>query len=162
MWLLGSGTTAAEIAARQLLGYCYGHFLNPDGSRTSLDMFRSAAAGAPRMLAVRVFVAATVSAAEAQAADYLLWRSRKDLGADEPLPPAGEADRHHWTAAERTRATRNSRAIVVGDPRQVRETITTMAAIHDVDEVMINMLLPEIGERVSAYRLLADAFNLRQ
>lgn len=162
IWLLGTGTTTAELATRQRLGFCFGHFLSPSGSHDTLERLRSTNGGAPRTLAVRVFVAATAATAEAQAADYLLWRSRKDLGADEPLPPAGAADRHRWSAAERTRANRNSRAIVVGDPRRVRDTLVAMAAEHHVDEVVVNTLLPTIEERHAAYQLLSHAFGLRR
>ncbi|RZU53773.1 luciferase family oxidoreductase group 1 [Krasilnikovia cinnamomea] len=161
VWLLGSGTTAAELAGQHGIGYCAGHFLNPAASGPALAGVRAVSSAAPLILAVRVFVAATSERAQAQAADYLLWRSRKDLGAQEPLPRSGHAAQHRWSAAECERAAQNRRAIVVGDPSEVRTQLTALAARHGVEEIMVNTLLPDLGERVRTYELLAAAFDLR-
>ncbi|GAB1691080.1 MsnO8 family LLM class oxidoreductase [Krasilnikovia sp. M28-CT-15] len=161
LWLLGSGTTAAELAGQHRIGYCAGHFLNPGASGPALAGVRAVNSAAPLILAVRVFVAMTTDRAQAQAADYLLWRSRKDLGAQEPLPRSGQAAQHRWSAAECARAEQNRRAIVVGDPNEVCSQLTGLADRFGVDEIMVNTLLPELAERMQTYELLAAAFRLR-
>jgi alkanesulfonate monooxygenase SsuD/methylene tetrahydromethanopterin reductase-like flavin-dependent oxidoreductase (luciferase family) len=156
LWLLGSGTTAAELAGAHDIGYCFGHFLSPGAAGPALAAYTARASRRPA-LAVRVFVSPDAHRAEELAADYLLWRARKDLGADEPLPPGGAAGRHAWTAAERARAHHAAQAIIVGGPAAVLARITGLAAESGVDEVVVNTLAPEVGDRIRAYELLAEA-----
>jgi alkanesulfonate monooxygenase SsuD/methylene tetrahydromethanopterin reductase-like flavin-dependent oxidoreductase (luciferase family) len=116
MWLLGTSAGSAELAAAAGLHYCFGHFLNPGAATTALHHFQQRKTSTPPILALRVFVASTNAAAQAQAADYLLWRSRKDLGANEPLPPPAAAATHQWTAQEHGRRDANRHAILAGNP----------------------------------------------
>lgn len=161
VWLLGSGTRSGKLAADRSLRFCFGHFLNPAQTAPALSEFHRQGNHGRAALAVRVFVAETTSAAQAQARSYLLWRSRKDLGADEPLPSPTDAARHRWTPAERIHAAANQAAIVVGDPVEAYDQLTALAKLHEVDEIVVNTLAHNPDDRILAYRLLAEAFASR-
>ncbi|MEV7628771.1 MsnO8 family LLM class oxidoreductase [Actinoplanes sp. NPDC089786] len=156
LWLLGSGTVAAELAGEQGIDYCFGHFLSPAAAGPALAAYTARSVRRPT-LAVRVFVSPNGRRAGVLAADYLLWRARKDLGANEPLPCEGEADRHPWTAAERIHAAHDAGAIVVGDPAEVGVRLTELAAAHGVEEVVVNTLAPDLADRIRTYELLVEA-----
>lgn len=98
--------------------------------------------------------------AEELALGYLLWRSRKDLSKDGPLPSPETARKHRWTSAESGRAEIRRRAILVGTPEVVRDGLIDLATDHGVGELVLNTLTHDPADRSRSYRLLADAFAL--
>ncbi|WP_037859715.1 MsnO8 family LLM class oxidoreductase [Streptomyces sp. SCSIO 75703] len=167
MWLLGGGVGSAFMAGELGTDYAFAHFLVPGPARAALTSYRSAYTehtGRPApggVLAVRVVTAASEERAEALAQSVLLWRSRKDLGDDLPLPTPAEALRHEWTALEAERAEVRRGSLVWGTPEQVRERLTELAARHGVCELMVNTLTCDPADRLDSHRLLAEAFAAR-
>ncbi|MEU0276674.1 MsnO8 family LLM class oxidoreductase [Streptomyces sp. NPDC006307] len=170
LWLLGAGTRSAVLAGELGASFAFAHFLAPEPGVAALEGYRqglaasaAAPAGGPAekgVLAVRAVVADTRERADGLALSLLLWRTRKDLGEDRPLPSPEEARRHRWSGAEADRAAVNSQALVCGTPEQVREELERLAAAHGVDEIMVNTLTQDPADRVRSYELLAQAFAL--
>ncbi|MFJ6701097.1 MsnO8 family LLM class oxidoreductase [Streptomyces sp. NPDC091272] len=165
MWLLGAGSRSAELAGRLGASFAFAHFLSPAPGRAALAAYRQELAeyGHPArtgVLAVRAVVADTAEKADELARSLLLWRSRKDLGEDLPLPSLETTRRHRWTGQEAERAAVNGRSLVYGTAEQVHARITELAAGHGVDEVVVNTLTHEPADRVRSYELLAEAFAL--
>ncbi|MEU7278390.1 MsnO8 family LLM class oxidoreductase [Streptomyces sp. NPDC045431] len=170
LWLLGAGTRSAVLAGELGASFAFAHFLAPEPGVAALEGYRqglaasaAASAGGPAekgVLAVRAVVADTREQADGLALSLLLWRSRKDLGEDRPLPSPAEARRHRWSGAEADRAAVNSQALVYGTPEQVREELERLAAAHGVDEIVVNTLTQDPADRVRSYELLAQAFAL--
>ncbi|MGV9918188.1 MsnO8 family LLM class oxidoreductase [Streptomyces cellulosae] len=164
MWLLGAGLNSGLLAGELGSDYVFAHFLVPGPARAALASYRTAYAehtGRPApggVLAVRVVTAESEDRAEALAQSVLLWRSRKDLGEDLPLPTPEDALTHRWTALEAERATVRRDSLVWGTPDQVRERLTALAAEHGVDEVMVNTLTCDPADRLTSHRLLAEVF----
>lgn len=167
LWLLGAGTGSAELAGKLGVDFAFAHFLNPAPGIAALESYRrklparpvQADADATGMLAVRVATAETRERAEELAQSVLLWRSRKDLGQDLPFPSPGTALRHRWTAPEAERARVRRRSLVVGAPEEVRRTLTRLAEMHGVDEIMVNSLAHDPADQLRSYRLLAEVFG---
>lgn len=165
MWLLGTSVNSALLAGRLGTDYAFAHFLVPGPASAALAAYRTAYTGrtgrpAPGgVLAVRAVTAESEERAEALAQSVLLWRSRKDLGADLPLPTPEEASRHRWTALETERAVVRRGGLVWGTPDQVQERLTALAVGHGVDEIMVNTLTCDPADRLRSYRLLAAAFG---
>jgi luciferase family oxidoreductase group 1 len=167
IWLLGAGTGSAELATARGTSFAFAHFLRPELSRTALDTFhqgvqsqRKQSTGSNSALAVRVAIADTEAKARDLAMSFLLWRSRKDLGNDEPFPSLATARAHRWTGAETERVTDNSRALVTGTPEQVHTALTRLAATHQVDEIVVNTLTHNPADRLRSYQLLAETFHV--
>jgi luciferase family oxidoreductase group 1 len=162
LWLLGAGTGSAELAADLGARFCFAHFLRPELGHVALERYRRGKrTSSPGALAVRVVVADTEAKAAALRQSFLLWRSRKDLGSDEPFPSPAATRAHRWTTAESARAAENSRALVTGAPEQVRAALTALVAEHGTDELVINTLTHDPADRLTSYRLLAEAFPAR-
>lgn len=187
VWVLGSGTGSAPVAGRLAAGYVHAHFLNPGSGEAGMLAYRDGIARAAEeravtreigagdaiglaapgsgvrphsMLAVRVIVADTGERAAELARATLLWRVRKDLGHDGPIPSTERAAQHEWTDHERARAAVRAESIVYGTPAGVRARLTAMAEAHLADELMLNTLTSDPADRLESYRLLAEAFDL--
>ncbi|WP_327069976.1 MsnO8 family LLM class oxidoreductase [Kitasatospora sp. NBC_01250] len=182
LWLLGAGTGSAELAGEAGSDFAFAHFLNPRTGRAAFETYRHGLAARPAevaalagpaltrpaagtarptaALAVRVVTADTAARAELLAQAMLLWRSRKDLGHDLPLPSAHTTRHHRWTGAETERALANSAALVSGTPEQVHRQLTALAAEHQVDELIVNTLTADPADRLRSYELLAEVFAL--
>lgn len=163
VWVLGAGGSTAPLAGGLGAGYVHGHFFVPHGGENAMAAYRDAAERhhSPRMvLAVRVITAETAERAQALADAMLLWRARKDLGNDGPIPSADTTAEHVWGEQERTRAKARAKAIIAGTPDQVYTELTALADAHGADEVMINTLTSDPADRHASYRLLAERFAI--
>lgn len=161
VWLLGAGRESARLAGALGTEFAFGHFFSPHGGPAAFEDYRGAGARpGSGALAVRVVTADTAERAEELAQSLLLWRARKDLGADAPLPWIETVRRHRWTGAELERAKTHRAALVSGAPEQVHRTLTALASSHGVDELIINTLAPDPADRHRSYELLAEVFDL--
>ncbi|WP_410537754.1 MsnO8 family LLM class oxidoreductase [Streptomyces sp. KL2] len=163
MWLLGAGLGSAHLAGRLGTEFAFAHFLNPGPAMAALSAYRESVvprggspAPGPGVLAVRAVTAESEAEAEALAQSVLLWRSRKDLGDDLPLPTPRAARDHRWTALEAERAAVRGRGLVWGTPDQVHARLVRLAEEHGVEEVMVNTLACDPEDRMRSYRLLAE------
>lgn len=161
VWLLGGGTSSAALAAELGTEFCFAHFLNPAPGVAALEAYRRGPHTRLGTIAVRVLVAEDEATASALARGLLLWRSRKDLGDDRPLPSAETVRGHRWTSAEMERAEVNSRSLIAGTPEQVRSALVRLADAHGVEELVVNTLTHDPEDRVRSYRLLADVLGIR-
>ncbi|WP_406284641.1 LLM class flavin-dependent oxidoreductase [Embleya sp. NBC_00896] len=162
VWLLGAGTRSAELAAELGTRFAFAHFFNPGLGIGALDAFRAGPTGSDRTrsaLAVRAIVADTEAEATELGTAYLLWRSRKDLGFDEPFPDRARTRAHRWTGDESDRAGHNARAVLTGTPERIRARLDELARAHGVDEIVVNTLTHDPADRVRSYELLAEAFG---
>ncbi|MFF3660402.1 MsnO8 family LLM class oxidoreductase [Streptomyces olivochromogenes] len=163
VWLLGAGSGSARLAGALGTSYAFAHFLSPQLSTAALDAFHgSSTPHAPTQgaLAVRVVVAVTEVKAQELTAGFLLWRSRKDLGHNEPFPSPATVRSHRWTAQEDARVGNSSRQLVAGTPHQVKVALIGLARAHQVDEIIVNTLTHDPVDRLRSYELLAEAFQL--
>ncbi len=162
VWVLGAGGSAAPLAGAVGAGYAHGHFFVPRGGEAATAAYRTSAGEHGHrphtVLAVRVITAETNERARALADAMLLWRARKDLGHDGPVPSAETTAAHAWSDAERTRAKARSQAIIAGTPDDVHRTLMNLGRVHRADEIMINTLTSDPADRYASYRLLAQEF----
>lgn len=163
VWVLGAGGSTAPLAGRLGAGYAHGHFFSPRGSEAAIAAYRTNSAeqdhAAHTVLAVRVVTADTDERAQALADAMLLWRARKDLGHDGPMPSVETTARHEWSDHERTRANARAQAIIAGTPDSVHAELTSLAEAHGAGEIMINTLTSDPDDRLTSYRLLAKRFT---
>lgn len=160
LWLLGAGLSSAQLAGELGTDFAFAHFLAPSPASDAFSRYRKlhpAGDEAGGVLAVRAVTADTEERAEALAQSVLLWRSRKDLGEDLPLPSPEAAMRHQWTALEAERAAVRRRHLVWGTPESVHRRLAELADEHKVTEIMVNTLTADPADRLRSYRLLAEA-----
>ncbi|MFZ4841856.1 MsnO8 family LLM class oxidoreductase [Mycetocola saprophilus] len=158
VWILGVGGSSARAAGRLGTGYVQGHFLAPGSSEGGLGAYRETVGARPvaAMLAIRAVTARNSEYAEDLARAMALWRARKDLGRDAPVPSIRRALHGHWTRAEHARADGHQAGIVRGEPSVVFRRLGELARALGVNQVMINTLTSDPADREQSYALLAE------
>ncbi|MDH6228940.1 MsnO8 family LLM class oxidoreductase [Streptomyces sp. MJP52] len=166
LWLLGASSDSGAAAGRMGVGYAFAHFLVPGPSARALDAYRTehaASTGGPGhggVLAVRAVVADTRAKADELAASVLLWRARKDLGDDRPLPSPQTVRRHRWSGTQTQRAAHHRQALLYGTVEDVAPRLRELARANGVREIMVNTLTHDPADRIRSYQLLAEGFEL--
>lgn len=169
LWVLGSSTGGAQVAAALGLPFSFASHFAPDQIREALlvyrDRFRADAATAqvdrPTVMAgVNVLVAPTQEEADHLFTTAQLMAIRIRSGQPAPLDPpvddlAGAVPAQLLPLAQAHQAVR-----AVGTPETVVERLEGFVAEHELDELIVTTYAfdPELRRR--SYRLLAEAWGL--
>ena len=171
IWLLGSSGQSAAYAAAMGFAFSFAHFINPRGGDSAhvLHEYREAfrpseALAEPRAsLAVRVVCAETDEEARRLCASFALsrlWLEQGRWRLRGPLPSVEEALAYSYTEEERAHVAKMVEDIVYGSPATVKARLQQMAAVHEVDELVIVTVVHDPAARRRSYEVLAEAFGL--
>ncbi len=162
LWILGSSTFGAQLAAMLGLPYAFASHFAPDAMMEALELYRtrfepSAQLQEPYAMAgLNVFAAET--GAEATRLFTSVQRAFTDLlrGTPGPYrPPLDDIDAY-WTGPERDHVSRMLRHSLVGDPETVRAGIDAFVQLTAVDELMIVSAIHDHGARIRSFEILAE------
>ncbi len=171
VWLLGSSTWSAEVAAQFGLPYAFAHFIGPEQTVAALADYRLHFRPSEYLREPRAIVTLGVVCADTDAEAERLSASTKVLirrirlgGERRPVPTPEEAikeleglgagaDPLTWDASEWPR-------YIVGGPAHVSSKLESMARDLKVEELMILTVIHDHGARLHSYELLAESFGL--
>ncbi|MBB4682858.1 LLM class flavin-dependent oxidoreductase [Amycolatopsis jiangsuensis] len=161
VWLLGSTTTSAQLAAARGLPYAFARHLNPGDAAAALHRyrteFRPGRIPAPASLvSVAVIAAETDEHAEWLAGPTRLKILQRLRGGSIRLPPPGEAAKYPWTDEERAEIAVRSRGLVVGSPATVREQLQAVLDETGTGELMITTRVFDHADRRASYELVSS------
>lgn len=152
LWLLGSSSYSAHLAAEKGMPYVFAHHFSGQGTEQALQMYRaefqpSELTPAPRtFLTVNAVVADTATEAEAlalpQAQNIARLRTGQPMGFVDLVE---DAQATTMSPQQDELIAGNVRRTIVGTPAEAATAIRALATRYDVDEVMINPI-------ASAYR----------
>jgi luciferase family oxidoreductase group 1 len=174
LWLLGSSMWSASAAAQLGLPYAFAHFIDPTPTRSAIDHYRShfkpdqREASAPyTILALGALCADTDEEAERLISSARLFRRRIRRGELGLIPTPKEAIRELAKPASEAsspfdREQSEFPRYVLGTPDRVRDQLLDMASVLHADELMVVTVMHGHHERLRSYRLLAEAFGLKQ
>jgi luciferase family oxidoreductase group 1 len=163
LWILGSSTYGAQLAAELGLPYAFASHFAPDHLSLALDIYRdrfkpSAQLDRPHA-AVGVNIIAADTDAEArrlattqQMAFANLVRGARGLSA----PPIDDIETY-WTPMEKAQAARMLARSIIGAPDTVRAGIDALVAETGADELMIVSDIYDHQARLRSFRLIAEA-----
>jgi alkanesulfonate monooxygenase SsuD/methylene tetrahydromethanopterin reductase-like flavin-dependent oxidoreductase (luciferase family) len=168
-WLLGSSPTSALLAGRLGLRYGFAAFFNPALAAASLRAYQasfqpsSAPGGVSEpccMLAVNVCCAdSDREAARLRASAELFYQG--GAGADRrPLVDADTAVAELGGLPQLAASADPWVRHICGGPTSVRVHLERLCAEVGTDELMVQDLIADPGERTRSYELLAEAFGL--
>lgn len=166
IWLLGSSTYGARMAAHLGRGYAFAYHFSPEHAVAALRIYRnefrpSEFLGKPHaILGVAVVCAETHERADELARTNDLLRLRIGRGERGPIPTIAEATSYPYTPAERQLVEESRRSLVWGTPHEVRKQLLELSARLGADELMITSHIAVHEERLESYRLIAEAFAL--
>ncbi len=167
VWLLGSSTYGAQVAAHFGLPYCYAYFFSEGvGAREALDVYRDTYKPSERHPLPYSAICVMAIAAETQAEAARLyvprevWRAERERGRYMPLPSADEAAAYVFSDAEARRNDVLRGRALFGTPDVVRARITDVARELQADEVAVVTATHDPADRRRSFTLLAEAFAL--
>ncbi|PWV72069.1 LLM class flavin-dependent oxidoreductase [Halomonas sp. A11-A] len=161
IWLLGSSDYSARLAGRLGLPFAFAAQFAPGYLFEALRCYREAFRPSPQLAAPYALVGLPVIAAENDAlAHYLatsaqqkflnLIRGRRTFS----QPPVEELD---WTPLERAQVEQFLSAAIIGGPETVRDGLEAFLAATGADELMITTDVYSAEDRLTSYRLVAEA-----
>jgi luciferase family oxidoreductase group 1 len=168
IWLLGSSDYSAELAGQVGLGFAFAHHFASLDAGLAVGRYRSVFRPSEwldrphAILTVAVVCAQTQAEAERLAASSDYGHVRRARGEYGPLASPEEALARPWTPEEEALRRANRARLFVGEPRQLRERLTTLAEKVGADELMIMSAVFDHGARLRSYELMAQAFGLEE
>ncbi|MFG1319024.1 LLM class flavin-dependent oxidoreductase [Xanthobacter autotrophicus] len=163
LWILGSSTYGAQLAAALGLPYAFASHFAPADLIPALELYRarfqpSAQLSRPYSMAGLNVIAAETDeearhlATTQQMSVADIFRGARGLS----QPPIDDIETY-WSPMEKAQAARFLSRSVVGRPETVRAGIEAFVAETLVDEVMIVSDVFDHQKRLASYRMIADA-----
>ncbi|MFI7482557.1 LLM class flavin-dependent oxidoreductase [Kocuria sp. M1R5S2] len=165
LWILGSSTGGAEVAARLGLPYAFASHFAPAMIMDAIALYRQRFdAGAPTatverphvMVAANVLAADTAEEARRQFTTHQLLVRGITRNDRRPLQPP--ADRVELSAAEAAMVEQHLAVSAVGTPDQVVADLEQIVEITRADELMLNSYAHDPEVRARSYELVAHAW----
>jgi len=165
IWVLGSSSYGAQVAAFFGLPYCYAYFFTEGkGAAEALGLYRDQyrpSDANPRpisAIAVSAIAADTQAEAEFLYASRAAWRAEFERGRFVPLPTPEEALRYPFTDSERARNDIIRQRAAIGTPDLVHARLTQIADTLGVDEIALVTAVHDPAARRRSFELLAGGF----
>ena len=164
IWLLGSSTFSAELAAKLGLPFAFAWHFAPEALFAALEIYRdtfrpSAALERPYfMLGVNIFAADTDREAArlfTSLQQQFLQHTRRGT---QPLPPPVEAMGGLWSPAEEAYVAQRTAGSVVGSPGTIRHGLEAIIAEIDPDEIMATAQIFDHPARLRSFEIAAGIF----
>jgi luciferase family oxidoreductase group 1 len=161
LWILGSSTFGARLAAALGLPYAFASHFAPRDLMDALEIYRrdfqpSAQLAMPYAMAgLNVFAAdSDEEARRLFTTPQQSWANRF-RGLPGPYPPPIDDIEAYWTPAERAQASAMLEQSVVGAPETVRAGVERFVERTGVDEVMVVSANYDHAARLRSYEILA-------
>ena len=161
IWLLGSSTYSAQLAAYLGLPFAFASHFAPDLLLQALHLYRSTFRPSARWLQPHAMVACNVVVADtdADAAYHFTSIQQRFLGMRkglrDPLPRPVQRMDDLWSPAEREGVERMLAVSAVGSPTTVVRQLSRILAQTQADELIIAGAMHDHQARLRSYELLA-------
>ena len=162
LWILGSSTYGAQLAAMLGLPYAFASHFAPDALGAALSIYR-ARFEAGQIARPHAMVGVNVIAADTDAAARRLFTSAQQSFVNmlrgtrgKLLPPIDDIDQY-WSPAEQAQASAMLRCSIVGGPETVRRGLAALIADTGADELMVAANIWDPAARQRSYTILAEA-----
>jgi luciferase family oxidoreductase group 1 len=165
VWLLGSSTFSAQLAAHLGLPFAFaGHFA-PQDMREAIYLYRAHFRPSERLDRPYIMVGLPVIAAETDREAQILATTPMikflQLVRGEPFlaAPPVESMEGLWTPEERLLVQSKLSAAIVGDAKTVERRLSEFAGSTGIDEIMINSDVFEHAKRLRSYEIVAEVMK---
>ena len=163
VWILGSSTYGAQLAAMLGLPYAFASHFAPAEMERAVDIYRARFRPSAQLQAPYVMLGLNVFAADTEAQARTLFTSlqqafvnlRSGRPGKLPVPDAGYPER--LDAMAQSMLDQALACSVVGDGEQVRRGIAAFAARTGADELMVTAQIHDPAARLHSFALAAGA-----
>lgn len=160
LWLLGSSTFSAQLAARLGLPFAFASHFAPDQMERAIAAYRSGFQPSPDWPEPHLMLTVNVVAADDADVARRLFTSvqqqfvrllRRTPGR---VPPP--VDRIDWTPAEQRHVEHTLRCSFVGDAASIEVELAAFLERHRPDELMVSGHFHDPGDRLRSVRITAE------
>ncbi|MEP9354705.1 LLM class flavin-dependent oxidoreductase [Xanthobacter sp. KR7-65] len=162
LWILGSSTYGAQLAAALGLPYAFASHFAPADLLPALEIYRERFKPSAQLDRPYAMAGLNVIAAETDAEARRLATTQQMSVADIfrgarglSKPPIDDIETY-WSPMEKAQAARFLSRSVVGDPVRVADGIAAFVAQTGVDEVMVVSDVFDHDRRLASYRMIAE------
>lgn len=161
IWILGSSSFGAELAAALGLPYAFASHFAPDSLFDALEIYRKQFKPSKQldhpyaMLGVNVVAADTDEAARRLFTTVQQSFTNLVRGAPGKLQPPIDDIEEYWTPPEKYQASRMLKYAIVGSPETVRGDLESFVAQTKADELMVVSNIYDHAARVRSYELVS-------
>jgi luciferase family oxidoreductase group 1 len=167
LWILGSSTYGAYLAAELGLPYAFASHFAPEQLLPALEIYRSRFNPSGQldrpyaMVGVNVIAAETDGEARRLATTQQMSFANLVRGARQlSQPPIDDID-SYWSPREKAQATQMLARSIVGSPETVRSGLKALVDETDADEVMVVSDIYEHALRLRSFEIIAAVQETR-
>lgn len=164
LWILGSSTYGAQVAAHFGLPYAFASHFAPDALDDALAAYRQLFKPSEQLQAPYAMPCVNVIAADTDAQARRLFTSLQQRFTDmvrntrgQLAPPIDDIDTY-WSPAEKAHASRMLSCSFVGSPETLRRELGAFIERTGANELMVSAAVFEHTARLRSYELLASLF----
>ncbi len=162
IWLLGSSTFSARLAADLGLPFSFASHFAPEEMESALKVYRSKFTPSAHLKEPYVMIGVQVIAADSdQKAERLATSTMQKFlnlirgQRTNTLPPVDSMD-SIWTETERAAVISRLALAVIGGPQKVKSKLEELLASTQADELMIVSDFYDFSDRLRSYEIVAD------
>jgi len=162
LWILGSSTFGAQLAAALGLPYGFASHFAPDYLLDALEIYRaefkpSEQSSKPyAMVGVTVVAADTDAEAQRQFTTIQQRATNMLRGIRGPAQPPIDDIEQYWSPQEKAHAMRMLHVSIVGGPERIRQGLGRLLEATKADELMVVCALYDHQARLRSYEILAE------
>jgi luciferase family oxidoreductase group 1 len=164
LWILGSSTFGAQLAAMLGLPYAFASHFAPDDLMPALEIYRAKFEPSRQLERPYAMVGVNVIAADSDDAARRLFTSAQQRttnmlrGTRGLLAPPIDDIELYWSPIEKLHASRMLSCSFVGAPTTVRQALERFVEATGADELMVNSAIFDHAARLRSYELLAEVW----
>ena len=165
IWILGSSTFGAELAAELGLPYAFASHFAPHALFPALEIYRKQFKPSKQldhpyvMVCVNVVAADTDEEARRQFTSVQQAFTNLVRGSGGKLQAPIDNIDDYWSPTEKLHASRMLKYSIVGSPETVHRDLENFVAVTNADELMIVTSLHDHSARVRSYKIVAEQWN---
>jgi luciferase family oxidoreductase group 1 len=162
IWLLGSSTFSAQLAAMLGLPFAFASHFAPAELMRALDVYRSRFQPSQQLREPYAMVGVNVFAANTDAEAQRLFTSLQQQficlrrGTPGPLPPPVDNMDDHWSPMERAGVEQSLAYSVIGAPDTVQRGLQALIAETHADELMLTAQIYDHAARLRSFEIAAE------
>ncbi len=166
IWILGSSTYGAQLAALLGLPFAFASHFAPAMMMDAIAIYRQRFRPSAQLASPYVMLGTTVVAAETDAEARFLFSSQQQSfvnlrrGRPGPLPPPVEGFESHLDRYARAMLEDSLSCAVVGDREAVRSGLDAFARRTGADELIVTANIFDHAKRKQSFSLVAEANGL--
>jgi luciferase family oxidoreductase group 1 len=163
LWILGSSTFGAQLAARLGLPFAFASHFAPAELERAVALYRAYFQPSEQLASPYVMLGVNVFAADTDAEARLLFTSLQQAfvnlrtGRPGPLPPPAEGYADRLLPEVRAMLDHVLACSIVGGPETVRSGLAAFAARTGADELMVTAQIYDHQARLKSFEILAQA-----